>query len=222
MDYSVEQIKGIVDAQRAFFRTGETLDVEWRIRQLKRLKTQMQLHEKEITDALAADLGRSETEGYFCDIGPVVMEINETIQGLRRWARPDVKFSGLTCFPSIYTKIYYKPYGTALIISPFNFPFMLTFGVLAASIAGGNTAVLKTSSKTPHCTEVMKKMVSEIFPPEFCTVIGGGHDVADMCLNQRFDKIFYTGSPAVAKHIMSKAAENLTPVALELGGETGN
>ena len=222
MEYSVEQIKGIVDAQRAFFRTDETLDVEWRIRQLKRLKTQMQLHEKEITDALAADLGRSETEGYFCDIGPVVMEINETIQGLRRWARPDVKFSGLTCFPSIYTKIYYKPYGTALIISPFNFPFMLTFGVLAASIAGGNTAVLKTSSKTPHCTEVMKKMVSEIFPPEFCTVIGGGHDVADMCLNQRFDKIFYTGSPAVAKHIMSKAAENLTPVALELGGETGN
>ena len=222
MDYTAEQIKRIVDAQRDYFRKGETLDVEWRIMQLKRLKTQMRLHEKEITDALAADLGRSETEAYFCDVGTVVLEINETIQGLRRWAKPQTRFSGMTCFPSLFTKIYYKPYGTALIISPFNFPFTLTFGVLAASIAGGNTAVIKTSSKTPHCTEVMQKMVSEIFPEEYCTVIGGGHDVADMCLDQRFDKIFYTGSPAVAKHVMAKAAKNLTPVALELGGETGN
>ncbi|MGX8774448.1 MAG: aldehyde dehydrogenase family protein, partial [Bacillota bacterium] len=203
MNYNAEQIKKLVDAQRAYFRTGETLDVDWRILQLKRLKTQMKLYEKEITDALAADLGRSETEAYFCDVGTVILEINETIQGLRRWAKPDVRFSGMTCFPSIFTKIYHKPYGTALIISPFNFPFTLTFGVLAASVAGGNTAVIKTSSKTPHCTDVMIKMVSEIFPEEYVTVIGDGHDVADMCLDQRFDKIFYTGSPAVAKHVMA-------------------
>ena len=222
MEYSNENIRSIVEAQRKFFRSGATLDVEWRIRQLKRLKTQMQLHEKEIIDALAADLGRSEAEAYFCDVGTVILEINETIQGIRRWARPELHFSGMTCFPSLLTRVYHKPYGTALIISPFNFPFTLTFGVLAASIAGGNTAVIKTSSKTPRCTEVMMKMVSEIFPDEYITVIGGGHDVADMCLDQRFDKIFYTGSPAVAKHVMAKAAENLTPVALELGGETGN
>ena len=222
MEYTPELIQNIVGGQRAFFRGGTTLDVDWRITQLKRLKVQMSIYEKEITKALEEDLGRSEAEAFFCDIGTVILEINEMIEGLKRWAKPDLLFSGLTCFPSIFTKVYHKPYGVALIISPFNFPFTLTFGVLAASIAGGNTAVIKTSSKTPHCTDLMMKMISEIYPEEYITVIGGGHDVADMCLDQRFDKIFYTGSPAVAKHVMAKAAENLTPVALELGGETGN
>ena len=209
MEYTTKQIKEIVEKQRVFFRSGTTLDVDWRIVQLKRLKVQMSLYEKEITQALAEDLGRSEAEAYFCDIGTVILEVNEMIQGLKRWARPDLLFSGMTCFPSIFTKVYYKPYGVSLIISPFNFPFTLTFGVLAASIAGGNTAVIKTSSKTPHCTDVMIKMVSEIYPEEYITVIDGDHDVADMCLDQRFDKIFYTGSPAVGRHIMAKAAKNL-------------
>ena len=222
MEYTKDAIKAIVDKQREYFRSGVTLDTEWRIMQLKRLRVQMSICEKEITDALAEDLGRSEAEAFFCDIGTVMLEINEMIQGLRRWNRPELLFSGLTCFPSIFTRVYHKPYGVSLIISPFNFPFTLTFGVLAASIAGGNAAVIKTSSKTPHCTDVMIKMVSEIFPEEYVTVIDGGHEVADMCLDQRFDKIFYTGSPSVAKHVMAKAAEHLTPVALELGGETGN
>ena len=222
MEYTNALIKDITERQRDFFRSGVTLETDWRIVQLKRLKVQMTLYEKEITEALAEDLGRSEAEAFFCDIGTVILEINEMIEGLKRWAKPDLLFSGLTCFPSLFTKVYHKPYGVSLIISPFNFPFTLTFGVLAASIAGGNTAVIKTSSKTPHCTDVMMKMISEIYPEEYITVIGGGHDVADMCLDQRFDKIFYTGSPAVAKHVMAKAAENLTPVALELGGETGN
>jgi NAD-dependent aldehyde dehydrogenases len=126
------------------------------------------------------------------------------------------------CFPSIFTKVYKMPYGVTLVISPFNFPMLLTMGVLAASIAGGNTAVIKTSSKSPACTEAIKKLIVETFPPEYITVIDGGHDVADLCLAQRFDKIFYTGSPNVAKHVMAEAAKNLTPVALELGGETGN
>ena len=222
MSYTEEQIKAIVERQREFFRSGATLDVDWRIVQLKRLKVQMSLYEKDIIKALEEDLGRSEAEAYFCDIGTVILEVNEMIEGVKRWARPDLHFSGMTCFPSIFSKVYYKPYGVSLIISPFNFPFTLTFGVLAASIAGGNTAVIKTSSKTPHCTDVMIKMVSEIYPEEYITVIDGGHDVADMCLEQRFDKIFYTGSPGVAKHVMAMAARNLTPVALELGGETGN
>ena len=222
MDYTEEKVKEIVEAQRAFFRTGITLDTDWRLMQLKRLKVQMSLYEKEITDALYEDLGRSEAEAFFCDIGTVILEINEMIQGLKRWTRPELLYSGLTCFPSLFTKVYHKPYGVSLIISPFNFPFTLTFGVLAASIAGGNTAVIKTSSKTPHCTDVMIKMLGEIYPEEYITLVDGDHDVADMCLEQPFDKIFYTGSPEVAKHVMAKAAENLTPVALELGGETGN
>ena len=196
--------------------------MEWRIRQLKKLRKAVIDRERELEQALADDLGRSAVEAYLCDIGPIVVEINETIAGLRKWARPETHFSGLMCFPSITTKVYKMPYGVTLIISPFNFPLLLTLGVLTAAIAGGNTAVLKTSSKSPACTRALAGLISDIFPPEYVTVVDGGHDVADMCLEQRWDKIFYTGSPKVARHVMAEAAKNLTPVALELGGETGN
>lgn len=218
----LSEIENIVAQQRKFFRTGETLDVKWRIRQLKKLKAAVIAHEVEFEQALHEDLGRSAVEAYLCDVGPIITEINETIRGLRRWARPERHFSGLMCFPSVTTKVYKMPYGVSLIISPFNFPMLLTLGVLNASIAGGNTAVIKTSSKSKACTEMLKKFIAEVFPPEYVTVVDGGHDVADMCLAQRFDKIFYTGSPAVGKHVLAEAAKNLTPVALELGGETGN
>ncbi len=220
--YTEKEIREIVEKQRSFFRSGATLPLDFRIRQLKALRRAVISSEKEIEAALREDLGRTELEAYFCDIGPVIMEINETLRGLRRWARPETHFSGLTCFPSLFTKVYKMPYGVTLIISPFNFPFMLSFGVLLAAIAAGNTAVIKASSKSVHSTALIKKTVSETFPEEYVTVIDGGHDVADMCLDQRFDKIFYTGSPNVAKHVMAKAAVNLTPVALELGGENGN
>lgn len=222
MSYSNQEIQKTVDAQRAFFRTGTTLDVSWRLRQLRTLRDAVISHEKEFEEALQKDLGRSKVEAYLCDIGPVVVEINEMLHGLKRWARPERHFSGLMCFPSLVTKVYKMPYGVTLVISPFNFPILLTLGVVAASICGGNTVVIKASAKSCHCTEVMKKFIAEVFPPEFVTLIDGGHDVADMCLEQRWDKIFYTGSPKVGKHVLAKAAENLTPVALELGGETGN
>ncbi|MBQ0025119.1 MAG: aldehyde dehydrogenase family protein [Bacteroidales bacterium] len=222
MSYTVSDIKAIVDGQRKFFRTGATLDVKWRLNQLRRLRDAVIAHENEFEEALHRDLGRSAIEGYLCDIGPVIVEINEMLRGLRRWARPEKHFSGLMCFPSLITKVYKMPYGVTLVISPFNFPILLTLGVVAASICGGNTVVIKASAKSSRCTEVMKKFVAEIFPPQYVTLIDGGHDVADMCLEQRWDKIFYTGSPKVGRHVLSKAAENLTPVTLELGGETGN
>ena len=222
MGYTVEVIGRIVDQQRAYFRKGETLDVTWRIAQLKRLKKGVIAYERAFEEALQQDLGRSVVEGYLCDIVPTITEINETIRGLRCWARPECHFSGLMCFPSMVTKVYKMPYGVTLIISPFNFPILLTLGVLTASLAGGNTAVIKTSGKSKACTAVLKQFIAEYFPPEYVTLIDGGHDVADMCLAQRFDKIFYTGSPAVGKHVLAAAAQHLTPVALELGGETGN
>ena len=222
MSYTVSDIRGIIDAQRAFFRSGITLDVNWRLRELRRLRDAVIAREKEFEDALHKDLGRSATEAYLCDIGPVVVEINEMLRGLRRWARPERHFSGLMCFPSLVTKVYKMPYGVTLVISPFNFPILLTLGVVAAAICGGNTVVIKASAKSGNCTAAMKKFIAELFPPEFVTLIDGGHDVADMCLDQRWDKIFYTGSPRIGKHVLAKAAENLTPVALELGGETGN
>ena len=217
-----ERIQQIVAAQRRFFRTGETLPVKWRIQQLKRLKAAVIAHADEFTAALAEDLGRSEVEAYLCDVGPIIVEINEMISGLRRWSRPEWHFSGLMCFPSLVTKVYKMPYGVSLVISPFNFPILLTIGVVAAAMCGGNTVVVKSSSKSAACTAVLKRFFAEVFPPEYITLIDGGHDVADICLAQRFDKIFYTGSPAVGKHVLAEAAKNLTPVALELGGETGN
>ena len=220
--YTESEIREIVAAQRKYFRTGATLPVRWRIKQLKKLKAAVIAHEKEFEEALAEDLGRSRVEAYLCDIGPIVTEINEMLCGLRRWARPECHFSGFMCFPSITTKVYKMPYGVSLVISPFNFPILLTIGVVAAAMAGGNTVVVKSSSKSAACTAALKKFFAEVFPPEYVTLIDGGHDVADLCLAQRFDKIFYTGSPAVGKHVLTEAAKNLTPVALELGGETGN
>ena len=172
--------------------------------------------------ALTEDLGRSSVEAYLCDIAPTITEINEMIHGLRRWARPECHFSGLMCFPSIITRVYKMPYGVSLVISPFNFPVLLTIGVVAAAMSGGNTVVIKSSSKSSASTAALKKFFAELFPPEYITLIDGGHDVADICLAQRFDKIFYTGSPLVGRHVLEAAAKNLTPVALELGGETGN
>ena len=222
MSYTAEEIGKVVLAQRSFFKTGQTLPVAFRINMLKKLKQAVIENEALLTKALSKDLGRSAAEAYLADIGPTILEINETIRGLRRWARPEKHYSGLLCFPSMVTTVYKMPYGVSLIISPFNFPILLTLGVLTAAIAGGNTAVIKTSSKSEACTKALQKMLSEAFPEEYVTVIDGGHDVADLCLAERFDKIFYTGSPNVGKHVMAEASKNLTPVALELGGENGN
>ncbi len=222
MSYTEETIHAIVEKQRAYFRSGATLDVKWRIEQLRKLKKAVLDHQEMLEDALKEDLGRSRVEAYLCDIGPIIVEVNEIIHGLKKWARPEQHYSGLMCFPSLRTTVYKMPYGVSLLISPFNFPMLLTLGVLAAAIGGGNTAVLKTSSKSVASTRALKTLIEETFPEEYVTLIEGGHDVADMCLKERFDKIFYTGSPAVARHVLTEAADHLTSVALELGGETGN
>ena len=217
-----KEIHELVEAQHRFFNTGKTLDVSFRIKQLKALKAALISHEEAICEALNKDLGRHKVEAYICDVGSVILETNEAIRHVRKWARTETHFSGIVCFPSVFTKVYKIPYGVSLIMSPYNFPFILSLGVLVAAISGGNTAVLKASSKTPNCTKVLQDLISDTFPPEYITVLGGGHDVADMCLNERFDKIFYTGSTNVGKHVLECAAKNLTSTALELGGENGN
>ena len=222
MEFTEEKIKEIVKTQRQYFRTNETLDIDFRIQQLKKLKQALIDNEELLEEALHTDLNRSKTEAYLTDIGPTILEINEMINGLRRWARPEIHLSGVMAFPSIFTKVYKMPYGVSLIISPFNFPFLLSLGVLAQAIAGGNTAVIKASSKSVKCTALLKEMIEKTFNEEYITVIDGGHDIADYCLETRVDKIFYTGSPKVGVHVMEMAAKNLTPVTLELGGETGN
>ena len=222
MEWTKARIHETVEKQREFFLSGETLPVSGRIEALKKLRNAVETYSGVLEDALHQDLGRHSREAYFCDIGSTIMEINEIIHGLKRWARPELHFSGLTCFPSLTTRVYKMPYGVTLIISPFNFPILLTLGVLAASISAGNTAVLKVSSKSVTCTETLKNLISETFPENYVAVVDGGHDIADLCLEERFDKIFYTGSPKIGSHVMEMAAKHLTPVALELGGETGN
>ena len=222
MSYTKEEIHSIVERQREFFLSNQTLDIKWRKEQLVKLKEAIINNREKLEKALYIDLGRSDVEAFFCDIGDVIMEINECIHGLKRWVKPERHFSGLACFPSLTTKVYKMPYGVSLIISPFNFPILLSMGVLAAAIAGGNTALIKTSSKSKACTEALKEIICETFPDNYIVVIDGGHDVADFCLEERVDKIFYTGSPSVGKHVMEMASKNLVPVTLELGGETGN
>ncbi|MBQ1371920.1 MAG: aldehyde dehydrogenase family protein [Oscillospiraceae bacterium] len=222
MDYTQQRIHTLVAQQRRFFRSGQTLDLSWRISQLKKLKQAVLERQELLRQALFDDLGKSPMEAQLCDIGPTVAEINEILRGLKKWAKPERHFSGFACFPSTRTTVYPMPYGVTLIFSPFNFPVLLTLGVLAAAICGGNTAILKTSSKSAASTRALQRLIAETFPPDYVTLIDGGHEVADLCLAERFDKIFYTGSPAVAKHILEAASHNLTPVALELGGESGN
>ena len=222
MGYTKEDIHQVVVKQKEYFRKGETLSVKFRKEQLKKLKNAIIDNQDKLINALHEDLGRSPVEAYLCDIGDVIMEINEYYKGLKKWAKPETHFSGLASFPSIFTKVYKMPYGVSLIISPFNFPILLSFGVLAASIAGGNTSIIKASSKSAACTKAMKEIIAETFSEEYITVIDGGHDVADFCLEEPVDKIFYTGSPNVGKHVMEMASKNLVPVTLELGGENGN
>ena len=152
MPYTQERVHEITEAQRRFFRTGTTLDVNWRIEQLKKLKQAVLDHQQMLEEALYEDLGKSPVEAYICDLGPIIVEVNEILRGLKRWARPEKHFSGLMCFPSSRTTVYKMPYGVSLIISPFNFPMLLTLGVLAAAICGGNTAVIKASSKSAAST----------------------------------------------------------------------
>ena len=222
MSYTKEQIHEIVLKQKEYFLTGKTLPIKFRKEQLKKLKKAILDNQDKLTKALHEDLGRCDAEAYFCDIGDVVMEINEYLKGVKKWSRPESHYSGLACFPSMTTKVYKMPYGVSLIISPFNFPILLSLGVVAASIAGGNTALIKASSKSAACTQALKEIISETFDEKYMIVIDGGHDVADFCLEEPVDKIFYTGSPKVGKHVMEMASKNLVPVALELGGENGN
>ena len=167
MPYTREEIHDFVNSQREFFLSGKTLDVKFRKEQLKKLRQALIDNQKLLEDVLHEDLGRSDAEAFFCDIGDTVMEINEYLKGIKKWNKPERHFSGLAAFPSFTTKVYKLPYGVSLIISPFNFPVLLSIGVLAAAIAGGNTAIIKTSSKSPACTAVLKKILEDTYPSKY-------------------------------------------------------
>ncbi|MDO9339709.1 MAG: aldehyde dehydrogenase family protein [Bacteroidales bacterium] len=212
-----EEIRLIIEAQRKFFATGKTFDTEYRLETLKKLRSLIIQHEQEIVDALWKDFHKPEFEVIATESRFVIKELNYTIRKLRSWAKYRKVRTPIVHFLS-HSYVVPQPYGQVLVLSPWNFPFQLAFMPLLGAIAAGNCVVLKTSRQVPNINVVIEKILSH-FPQELVAMINGDHTISDYLLDQKFDYIFFTGSYRVGKYVMQKAAGNLTPVSLELGGK---
>lgn len=214
-----QEIKHIVINQRKYFNTGATLDVDARIRALKKLRESILKHEDEINKALKKDLGKSNFESYMCETGLVLSEISYMLKHIRSFAKEKTVMTPLAQF---HSRSYRKPspYGTVLIMSPWNYPFLLTLDPLVDAIAAGNTAVLKPSAYSPCTGKIVSAIIRECFEEAYICVVTGGRSENTCLLKEHFDYIFFTGSQAVGKEVMRHAAEHLTPVTLELGGKS--
>lgn len=212
-------IEGILDAQRRFFHSGKTLPVSFRVQNLKRLYDAVKRHESDIAAALKADLGKSEYESFMCETGMVLSEIHYMIRHTRRYAAKKRVATPLAQFAaSSYTLA--TPRGNVLIMSPWNYPLLLTLDPLANAIAAGNTAVVKPSAYSPATSAIVKTIVEECFDPAYVAVVTGGRRENTALLSQRFDFVFFTGSQAVGREVLRHTAETLTPAVLELGGKS--
>ncbi len=213
------EITSIIKKQRNYFASGATLPVKTRLEVLKKLKACILCREKEIQNALHKDLGKSSMESYMCETGMVLSELTFMIRHLPSYARERRVTTPLAQYVS---RSYQKPspYGTVLIMSPWNYPFMLTLEPLIDAIAAGNTALVKPSAYSPATSAVIEKVLANCFPKNYVAVISGGRQENQFLLNQKFDYIFFTGSQAVGKEVLRHAAEHLTPVTLELGGKS--
>lgn len=216
---SVNEIAGIMAAQRSFFDSGRTREISFRLNQLKNLRRALDDFGPALEEALQEDLGKHPAESYMTELGFVRHSITQTIRRLRLWAAPMVKPTPLYLWPG-RSEVRYEPYGTVLIIGPFNYPLHLLFEPLIGAIAAGNTAVLKPSRQTPHVDAVVQALIAEAFPPDYIACVQGGREVQEVLLKSGFDYIFFTGSTKVGKKVLSAAAETLTPVTLELGGKS--
>lgn len=212
-----EDISLIIKAQQKFFASGRTLDTQFRIDILKKLRSLIVEHEKDIADAIWKDFHKPEFEVIATETRFVIKELNVAIRNIKRWSKrkrvrtPIVHFiSGSYVMP--------QPYGQVLVLSPWNFPFQLAFMPLLGAIAAGNCVILKVSAQVPETAKVIEKILNYL-PKELVALVSGDHDTNDFLLDQKFDYIFFTGSPRVGKHVMQKAAQNLVPVSLELGGK---
>lgn len=214
-----DEISQIVSVQKEYFASGATLPLSHRINALKKLKSVILLHESEIAGALKKDLGKSSFESYMCETGLVLDEITHILKHIRAYAKEKTVPTPLPQFAS-RSFVKPSPYGVVLIMSPWNYPFLLTLDPLVDAIAAGNTVVLKPSAYSPHTCAVLEKIISESFPKEFVSVISGGREENTCLLEEQFDYIFFTGSKSVGRTVLEKAAPHLTPVTLELGGKS--
>ncbi len=212
-----EEISSIIEAQRKFFATGKTLNTDYRLAILKKLRSLILFHEQDIIDAMWNDFHKPEFEVIATESRFVIKELNWTIRNLRKWAGTRRVRTPLVHFLS-HSYIVPQPYGQVLVLSPWNFPFQLAFMPLVGALAAGNCVILKVSGQVPNTAMVIEKILSQL-PAELVSMIHGDHIINDYLLDQKFDYIFFTGSPRVGKFVMKKAAENLTPLSLELGGK---
>ncbi len=213
------QAQALLEAQQDFFATGATLPVAYRKAALGKLKKAIDTFAPALYDALKEDLGKSPSESYMCELGLVKSEISYLLKRVGRWAREKRVRTPLTNYVA-RSFVKPTPYGCVLIMSPWNYPVLLTLDPLADALAAGNTAILKPSAYSPHVSQVMKDLIESIFPPEYVAVVTGGRAENQCLLELDTDYIFFTGSPAVGKTVMAHAAPHLTPVTLELGGKS--
>ena len=216
MDNTIEEI---IAGQRAFFATGKTIDVKYRRESLLRLQKYIRMHESELTAAIKQDLGKSVFESYMCEVGLTLAELSHTIKHIARWAAPSYKTPDIANFPSKYFTIA-EPYGVSLVMSPWNYPFMLTVEPLIAAVTAGNCCVVKPSAYSPATSAALEALVKTVFEPGHVDIVLGGREENTALLEQRWDFIFFTGNPTVGRLVMEKASRNLTPVCLELGGKS--
>ena len=216
---NIQNIDEILQSQKEFFHSGKTLPVSFRVDALKKLRESIKRHEDEIAEALTKDLGKSAFEGFMCETGLTLTEITYMIKHTRKFAKEKRVRTPMAQFAS---RSYKKPspYGNVLIMSPWNYPFLLTIDPLADAIAAGNTAIVKPSAYSPATGEIVRKIVEECFDQKYVAVITGGRRENSALLDKKFDMIFFTGSQSVGKEVMRKAAEHLTPTVLELGGKS--
>jgi len=213
------EIENLVAKQREYFNSGVTLPVKFRIEMLRKLYNGVKKHEKEISDALKADLGKSDFEGFMCESGLVLTEISYMIKHTKKFAKEKRVTTPLAQFAS---KSYKKPspYGNTLIMSPWNYPFLLTIDPLANAIAAGNTAIIKPSAYSPATSTIVERIITECFDSEYVAVVTGGRAENAALLDCKFDFVFFTGSQNVGREVLRHTAENLTPAVLELGGKS--
>lgn len=216
---TAEQIKSLLEKQRKYYKTGVTIPVKFRIQQLKKLYETVKKYQTEINNALTSDLGKSHFEGFMCESGLVLSEISYMIKHTKKFAKRKTVATPITNFASHSFKIP-VPYGNTLIMSPWNYPFLLTIDPLADAIAAGNTVVVKPSAYSPETSKIIEKIITECFETEYVAVVTGGRAENTALLEQKFDFVFFTGSQAVGKEVLRHAAEHLTPAVLELGGKS--
>ena len=212
-------IQDIVKKQREYFNKGTTLNYDFRLKSLKKLKNSIKKHENDIKNALFQDLGKSSTESYMSEIGMVLTELSYAIKHLKGWMKSKKVRTPLAQFHS-KSFVVSEPLGVVLIMSPWNYPFMLAIGPLIGAISAGNCAVVKPASYAKNTSNIIKQILSECFEEEYISVVLGGREQNAELLEQRFDYIFFTGSVNVGKLVAEKASKNLTPVTLELGGKS--